>query len=68
MQNLRNLYPSLEDFIQEFSLDAQALMARYERNAIVEEYSTLEILDFAYGTNAASSWQGVNEKTAEKQK
>ena len=68
MQNLRNLYPSLEDFILEFSPDAQALMARYERHAIMADYSTLETLNYDFGTNTASSWQGVNEKTAEKQK
>ena len=31
-------------------------MARFERHAIMEDYSTLEILDFTYGPNSSASW------------
>ena len=68
VHNLTSRFQSYESFNQAFGPDTQAKMARDERYAIMADYSTLETLNFAFGANAASSWQGVNEKTAEKQK
>ena len=56
VHNLTSRFQSYESFNQAFGPDTQAKMARDERHAIMADYSTLETLNFAFGTNAAAGW------------
>ena len=49
-------FQSFNDFAIRNNPDTQVLFGSDERKAIMEDYSTLEQLDFAFGEGAASSW------------
>ena len=54
--SLRESYPSFESFAEANNPDTQIERAADERKSIMGDYSTLEMLDIAYGPEAASSW------------
>lgn len=56
VQLLRESYPSFEDFAIAVNPDTQVDCAADERGSIMNDYSTLALLDKAYGSGAASSW------------
>jgi hypothetical protein len=56
VQLLRESYPSFEDFAIAINPDTQVDCAADERGSIMNDYSTLALLDKAYGSGAASSW------------
>ncbi len=55
LNNLKEKFPSFEGFCRMFNPDSQENFED-ERKAILNEYSTLEMLDMAYGTNKAVEW------------
>ena len=56
MEHLRKSYQSYENFNVEVNPDTQVLFASDERKSIMEGYSTLGMLDSAFGPESASSW------------
>ena len=56
MEHLRKSYQSYENFNVEVNPDTQVLFASDERKSIIEGYSTLGMLDSAFGPESASSW------------
>lgn len=49
-------YPSFNAFAKKYNPDTQVKFAADEHKTIMDEYSTLEVLDMAYGNNSAASW------------
>lgn len=56
MEQLRKSYQSYENFNVKVNPDTQILFASDERKSIMEGYSTLAMLDSAFGPESASSW------------
>lgn len=56
VNNLRQNYRSFEGFAKKFNPQTQVLFARDERKTIMADYSTLEVLDIAFGENNSSKW------------
>jgi len=54
--NLRESYQSFEHFAAEFNPDSQVDFGSDIRGAIMDDYSTLEMLDVAFGAGSASAW------------
>jgi hypothetical protein len=55
LNNLKEKFPLFEEFCKRFNPDSQKNFED-ERRAILNEYSTLEMLDMAYGPNKAIEW------------
>ena len=56
VEHLRKSYQSYENFNFEVNPDTQILFASDERKSIMGGYSTLGMLDSAFGPESASSW------------
>lgn len=56
VNNLRKSFQSFEGFAIKYNPDTQVDIAADERKAIMGNYSTLDVLDMAFGDNSASSW------------
>lgn len=56
MEHLRTIYQSYEKFNSEVNPDTQIIFASDERKTIMAGYSTLSMLDLAFGPNSASAW------------
>lgn len=56
VSNLRKSFQSFEGFAIQYNPDTQVILAADERKAIMDSYSTLDMLDMAFGVNSASSW------------
>ena len=56
VNNLRKSLQSFEEFAMKFNPDTEVVMAADERKAIMGHYSTLDMLNMAFGENSASSW------------
>jgi hypothetical protein len=55
LNNLTKTFPSFNEFCEKFNPDTQEHFAD-ERKTILNDYSTLEMIDLAYGQNKAVEW------------
>lgn len=56
VSSLRLSCPSFDEFACLINPDTQVQFAADERKTIMDDYSTLEVLDTAYGNNAVNKW------------
>ena len=58
VNNLKRKYPSFDDFCLVYSPYRQDEFAIDERKTIMEDYSSISILDLAYASGCTASWVG----------
>ena len=57
---LRQSFPSFESFATRYCPDRQVDFAVNEKNTIMSDYSTLDMLNMAYGKRSSAEWLTIH--------